>query len=188
MAYILGAVFDPKTSIWGCPGLHFGVPRLHFSILGLHFGCLGLPRGPQRGPSGVKGGFSIDFGCPLGPPGGHFGTLFGIFCDFLCQKLRLGCRPGFEVVLRWKSYLLRSGCMCWEHGKYCGFSEFSLFQQKSYFWPLGVTLGGHFGRCWVPWGVILLIFSGTGGRWKQVRILMDFRVPPGRPKMGNPRP
>ena len=47
VAHILGAVFDPKTSIWGSPGLHFGVPGLHFSTLGLHFGCLGLPRGSQ---------------------------------------------------------------------------------------------------------------------------------------------
>ena len=49
VAHILGAVFDPKTSIWGSPGLHFGVPGLHFNILGLHFGCLGLPRGSQAG-------------------------------------------------------------------------------------------------------------------------------------------
>ena len=47
VAYILGAAFDPQTSIWGSPGLHFGVPGLHFSTLGLHFGCLGLPRGSQ---------------------------------------------------------------------------------------------------------------------------------------------
>ena len=51
------------TTFWGPRGGHFGT-------LGLHFGGPGLPRGPQRGPSGVKGGFLMDFGCPWGPLGG----------------------------------------------------------------------------------------------------------------------
>jgi len=85
---VFRSLFHSKTSI-------LGLLRGHFGTLGLHFGGLGLPRRPQGGPSGVKGGFLTDFGCPLGLLGGHFGTIFGIFCDFLCQKLRLGCGPGF---------------------------------------------------------------------------------------------
>ena len=63
--------------------LHFGGPGGHFGTLGLYFGGPGLPRGPQRGPSGVKGGFLMDFGCPWGPLGGsvwaHFRYISMIF-------------------------------------------------------------------------------------------------------------
>ncbi len=57
-----------------------GVPRGHFAILGGPFWWPGPPRGSQRGPSVVKGGFLLDFGCPWGPP---WGSLWYNFSDLL---------------------------------------------------------------------------------------------------------
>ncbi len=69
-------LFDSQTSILGTLGGHFGT-------LWLHFGSLGLPRGGQRGPPGVKGGFWVDFGCPWDPLGWSFWLFVFLFvCVF----------------------------------------------------------------------------------------------------------
>ena len=52
--------------------------------------------------------------------------------------------------------------MCWNHTKYVGFCDISLFQ---YFHDSGVSrgvLGPHFGGFGVTWGTILVILEGPG--------------------------
>ena len=80
----MGLLFDPKTSILGSLGDHFGG-------LGAHFGDPGRPleaRGDAWGSDVIFLSIFSGFGVPVGD---RFGLIFDIFLIFRCQRGRLDC-------------------------------------------------------------------------------------------------
>ena len=81
-----GQFFDPKTSLWGVPGSHFGSPGGPFWCCGLPgggkgdaVGSLGVAKGTLRCQNLIFNGFWVPVGPPLGVTLGSFLLVFLFF-------------------------------------------------------------------------------------------------------------